>query len=141
MGSAFWTSSALGIASTQILFYWVLRPGPGPTEVTPSTAPPANWIPEDVCPASCPAPSLAFCLEPVVDALQAQVEVYAAGVEELLGRFPLLAVVGLCSLVSGLVGIFAGRRLAPAPSPFRVNGRRYRADGRGGPHAALGLGR
>ena len=109
-------STALGFAASQLVAVFCLwrRAVPGVPAAPPTAALDLGAL--ETCPATCPAPSLAFC---VLDPL----EEYALRGAALLRDLPLPAVVAGCSLASLAVGILIGR-WSSAPGPRRPHGRR-----------------
>ena len=115
MGSAFlWACAVFGFVSElAILIRQRAEPG------VPA-APPADYEfgTADTCPATCPPPSLAFCVWGPLDE-------YALYVAALLPEPVWLATVVGCSAVSLGLGILIGRSLpAPRPQLERPHGRR-----------------
>ena len=107
-------STALGFAASQLVAVYLLwrRGEPG--------APPLDsgfdFGAQETCPASCPAPSLAFC---VLDPL-AELVLHGAA---LVGDTPVLAVAASCTAFGLSVGIWIGRWVS-APRLRRPHGRR-----------------
>ena len=121
VGSGFAVGAVLysGVAAVSLLLWragpleWATappEPHAGPLERVTETL---DFQAEDLdtCPASCPAPSLAFCAGPLVDLVE-PVLVRARAALEAARAWLLAACCGLVGLVLGLV---IGRCTAPAP--------------------------
>ena len=102
VSASLWASAALGFAASQLAAVWILwqRAEPG-VPAAPATAAQAFGTLE-TCPATCPAPSLDFCLW---GPLEEYVLLLAASLREL----PLAGVAVGCSLAGVAVGILIGR--------------------------------
>ena len=113
VSASLWASTALGFAASQLAALLWRRSEPGVPGAAPTDY---DFGALETCPASCPAPSLAYCvLEPLEELLLRGAA---------LGReLPLLAVGVSCALTGLAVGIWIGHR-ATAPAPRRPHGRR-----------------
>ena len=72
------------------------------------------------CPASCPAPSVAFCLGPIWDPIEERIEFLISAARAQPGWIAALFSCGLCLAL----GVAIGRYTAPPPPLRRPHGRR-----------------
>ena len=113
VSASLWACTALGFAASQLAVLLWQRAEPG----VPADAPvDYEFGAASTCPASCPSPSLAFCV-------LGPLEEYALHVAALLPEPVLLAIALGCSAVGLGVGILIGRWF-PAPRLERPHGRR-----------------
>ena len=109
-----------------------LRAGPLERATVPPEPPagPLEWVTAafdfqavdlETCPASCPAPSLAFCAGPLVDLVEPALNRASAALDAASTWLPAVC----CGLVGLLLGLVIGRCSAPArdvPPPRRPHG-------------------
>ena len=121
VGSGFAVGAVLysGVAAVSLLLWragpleWATAPPElhaGPLErVAAAFHPQAEDL--DTCPASCPAPSLAFCAGPLVDLVEPALIRASAALDAARAWLP----AACCGLAGLLLGLVIGRCSAPAP--------------------------
>ena len=125
--------SASFVVHLVVAFFWFWREAPPVADVslerTRATVILEPKLP-DTCPAECPAPSLAFCAGPLLDLLDAYVDVAVETGRGLRGWLP--------AVCFGVAGLVIGRLTAPSGlAPLRRphgSGRVREADRAGRSH-------